>query len=304
MTLLVAGWVAIDEIETPFEHIHGALGGSATCAALAGALFTDVRLLAAVGEDFPPGERAKLQGRRIDIEGLLTIPGGETSRWGGRYHYDMNSRDTLYTHLGVNADWTPELPAAWDESETAFMAAGDPVLQRTLIKRLRQPRVTMVDTIKFFIEGALDELRETMRTADYVSLNESEAREIAGKPGIASAARELVASGVSGVVIKLGEYGAAYMHADDYFVAPGYPLEEIIDPTGAGDAFAGGFTGYLDTVATITPGEVRKAVIYGSTVASFAVEGYGPARLLTLTREEVEARYREFRALTHFEVTE
>ena len=304
MTLLVAGWVAIDEIETPFAKIRDSLGGSATCAALAGSLFTGVRLMAAIGEDFPATEREKLEGRAIDLAGLETIPGGKTSRWGGRYHFDMNARDTIYTELGVNANWEPVLPDGWADSQTAFLAAGDPVLQRNIIGMLSAPRATMVDTIKFFIDGALDDLRETMRAADFVSLNESEARELARTPSIARAGRVLLDGGPSGVLIKLGEYGAAFMSDQDYFVAPGYPLEEVIDPTGAGDAFAGGFLGYLDTVPQITTAEIRRAVVYGSTVASFQVEGYGPARLLTLTRDEVELRYREFRALTHFEVGE
>lgn len=302
MTLLVAGWVAIDEIETPFAKVRDSLGGSATCAALAGALFTDVRLLAAIGDDFPTPERQKLEGRGIDLAGLETIPGGKTSRWGGRYHFDMNTRDTLYTELGVNAAWQPRLPPGWEGSSTAFLAAGDPVLQRNIMGALAAPRITMVDTIKFFIDGALDELRLTMRQAGFVSLNESEAREIARTPSIARAGRALLNGGPAGVIIKLGEYGAAFVSEDDYFVAPGYPLEEVVDPTGAGDAFAGGFLGYLDTLPEVTAAQVRRAVVYGSTVASFQVEGYGPARLLTLTRDEVEARYLEFRALTHFEV--
>lgn len=304
MTLLVSGWVAIDEIETPFAKAKGLLGGSATCAALAGALFTDVRLLAAIGEDFPVGELSKLDGRGIDLAGVATVTGGLTSRWGGRYHFDMNSRDTIYTELGVNADWQPKLPAGWEDSRTAFLAAGDPVLQRNIIGRLTKPRSTMVDTIKFYIETAIDELRKTMQVADFVALNESEAREMAGTPSIARAGRELLAGGVKGALIKLGEYGAAYISADDYFVAPGYPLKEVVDPTGAGDAFAGGFMGYLDSVPTVTPGEVRKAMIYGSATASFAVEGFGPGRLLTLTRTEVDARYREFQKLTFFEAGE
>lgn len=304
MTLLISGWVAIDEIETPFEKVEGLLGGSATCAALAGALFTDVRLLAAVGEDFPVDELQKFDGRRIDLAGVATVSGGLTSRWGGRYHFDMNTRDTIYTELGVNANWQPKLPPGWEDSQTAFLAAGDPVRQRDIIERLRNPRSTMVDTIKFYIESAVDELRKTMQVADFVALNESEARELAGTPSIARAGRALLAGGVKGALIKLGEYGAAYISADDYFVAPGYPLKEVVDPTGAGDAFAGGFMGYLDSIATVTRGEVRRAIIYGSATASFAVEGFGPGRLLSLTRTEVEARYREFQKLTHFEAGE
>ena len=305
MTVLVSGWVAIDEIETPFAHVEGSLGGSATCAALAAAQFTGVRLLAAVGEDFPAAEQAKIEGRGIDLAGLTTIPGGETSRWGGRYHYDMNSRDTIYTVLGVNdGSWRPELPAGWEDSSMAFAAAGDPIHQRELFAALPDARATMVDTIKLYIDGQREELQETMRHADYVSINESEARELASTPSIAGAGRALVAGGAKAVLIKLGEYGAALINDHDYFVAPGYPLEDVVDPTGAGDAFAGGFLGYLDTVPALSAAEVRKAVVYGSAVASFAVEGFGPARLLTLTRAEIEQRYREFRALTHFEAGE
>ena len=303
MSLLVAGWVAIDEIETPFSKVSGLLGGSATCAALAGALFTDVRLLAAIGDDFPPKERAKLVRPNIDLAGLVVTP-GKSSRWGGRYHYDMNTRDTVYTEVGVNADWRPVLPAGWEHSRTAFLAAGDPLLQRRIIGDLSGPRSTMVDTIKFFIDGALDELKETLRHANFVALNEGEAREIAGTPSIARAGRNLLASGVQGVIIKLGEYGAALISEDDYFVAPGYPLEEVVDPTGAGDAFAGGFMGFLDTVVTVNAAEVRRAVVYGSAVASFCVEGFGPSRLLTLARDEVDARYAEFRKLTYFEAAD
>ncbi len=300
--MLVAGWVAIDEIETPFERRAGSLGGSATCAALAGALFTDVRLLAAVGDDFPVEMRSTLARPRLDLAGLQTVPGQPTSRWGGRYHYDMNTRDTLYTELGVNAGWQPDLPPGWEASTSVFLAAGDPVLQRGLMSAMPGARA-MVDTIKFFIDGARQELETTMRAADFVSINESEARELAGTPSIARAARQLLAGGPSAVIIKLGEYGAAYIDSDDYFIAPGYPLDNVVDPTGAGDAFAGGFLGYLDTVPRVTRGEIRRAIIYGSTVASFCVEGFGPSRLLTLTREEVERRHREFRELTHFEVT-
>ena len=204
----------------------------------------------------------------------------------------------------MNADWRPVLPVGWEHSRTAFLAAGDPLLQRRIIGDLSSPRSTMVDTIKFFIDGALAELKETLRHADFVALNEGEAREIAGTPSIARAGRNLLASGVQGVIIKLGEYGAALISEDDYFVAPGYPLEEVVDPTGAGDAFAGGFMGFLDTVVTVNAAEVRRAVVYGSAVASFCVEGFGPSRLLTLARDEVDARYAEFRKLTYFEAAD
>ncbi len=300
MTLLVAGWVALDEIETPFARVEQSLGGSATCAALAASQFTDVRLLAAVGEDFPEEERRKLEGRDIDLAGLTTVAGGTTSRWGARYHYDMNTRDTLYTRLGVNDGWRPSLPEGWEDSGTAFMAADDPAVQRELLASLSGPRATMVDTIQIYIERARHGVEAAMREANFASMNETEARQLTGKASIARAGRSLVEAGTAAALIKLGEYGAVYVSADDYFVAPGYPLEEVVDPTGAGDAFAGAFLGYLDGTE-LTPREIRRAIIYGSTVASFAVEGFGPGRLLELTRAEVERRQREFRTLTHFE---
>jgi len=302
MTMLVSGWVAIDDIETPFTSVTNSLGGSATCAALAGALFTDVRLLAVVGEDFPDEMRRKLERPRMDLSGLSTIAGGKTSRWGARYSYDMNSRETWYPELGVSIDHLPPLLEQWADCSAACLAAGHPAYQRGLLSGLRAPKVTLVDTIKMFIDETPDELRQTMQQADFVTLNESEARELAQTPSIARAGRSLVSNGVKGVIVKLGEYGAAFSSRDDYFVAPGYPLEEVVDPTGAGDSFAGGFLGYLDTAPEITRTEIRRAIIYGSTVASFSVEGVGPSRLLTLTREEVEVRYRQFRELTHFEV--
>ncbi|MCY3504744.1 MAG: PfkB family carbohydrate kinase [Chloroflexi bacterium] len=301
MTLLVAGWVALDEIETPFAKVEQSLGGSATCAALAAAQFTDVRLLAAIGEDFPERERSKLEGRGIDLAGLRTVPGGTTSRWGARYHYDMNTRDTLYTHLGVNDGWQPVLPEGWEDSSAAFMAADDPATQRALMGALTAPRATMVDTIKLYIEAEEAGVREAMREASFASVNETEARQLTGVASIAKAARSLVEGGARAALVKLGEYGAVYASEDDYFVAPGYPLEEVVDPTGAGDSFAGAFLGYLDTVPEVTAAEIRRGIIYGSTVASFAVEGFGPNRLLELKRDEVEARYREFRTLTHIE---
>lgn len=302
MTLVVSGWVALDDVETPFEKRTNLLGGSATAAALAAAFFTDVRLLAAVGEDFPAEFREPLRHPRIDLAGLTTIPGGLTSRWGGRYHYDLNTRDTLFTELGVNASWKAELPAGWEDSSAIFCAADHPVTQRNLIASLPSAKASMVDTIKFYMDTEREDVLTTFRAADFVAINETEARELAGVPGIARATAELRKNGTRGVIVKLGEYGAAFRSADDYFVAPGFPLEEVIDPTGAGDAFAGGFMGYLDSVASVSGAEIRRAIVYGSTMASFQVEGFGPEALLRLTRERIEERYRQFRALTHFEV--
>ena len=303
MSLLVSGWLALDEIRTPFGEVEGSLGGSATFAVLAASLFTDVRLLAAIGRDFPEPELRKLEGRSIDMDGVVTLD-GETSRWGASYHLDMNERDTLYTVLGVNESWDPKLPPGWHDSRTAFMAAGHPTTQRNVLGMLSDARTTVIDTIKLFIENDRDELNQTMSQADYVAINESEARQLTETQSIAAAARALLGQGVRSVIIKLGEYGAVFKSPTDHFVAAGYPIDDVVDPTGAGDAFAGGFSGYLDAAEAIDQRTLRKAIVYASAVASFTVEGFGPSRLLEVTRSDVDARYLELRELTYFEVDE
>jgi sugar/nucleoside kinase (ribokinase family) len=299
MSMLVSGWIAIDDIETPFGKTGAALGGSAAFTVFAGALFTDVRLLAVVGPDFPETFRRQLDHPRVDLAGLRTVD-GETSRWAARYGYDMNARDVLYTQVGVN-DQRAELPVAWRDSTAAVLSAAHPYVQRDVIEQLVAPRATILDTIQFYIQGWPSEILEVLDCADFVTMNDSEARELTGEASVAKAARKLHSHGASGVILKLGEYGAIYARDQDYFQAPGYPLEEVIDPTGAGDAFAGAFMGYLDSVPAIDPVAIRRAIIYGSTVASFCVEGLGPSRLFTLTREEVERRAHEFAALVRIE---
>ncbi|MCA9831193.1 MAG: sugar kinase [Dehalococcoidia bacterium] len=301
MSLLVSGWIAVDEIETPFGATGASLGGSATFTLFAGALFTDVRLLAAVGPDFPASMRAQLAHPRIDISGLTTED-GTTSRWGAKYGYDLNTREDLYTHVGVNETWQPEVPAAWRDTRSAVLSAAHPYVQRELSGQLTAKRATIMDTIRFYIANWPREILEVLGEATFVTMNDGEARELTGEASIAKATRNLLERGANAVIIKLGEYGAVYATKDEYFVAPGYPLEEVIDPTGAGDAFAGAFMGYLDSVEEITAVEIRRGILYGSTVASFCVEGLGPTRLFTLTRDEVEKRYRTFRALTRVEV--
>ncbi|MEZ4479760.1 MAG: PfkB family carbohydrate kinase [Dehalococcoidia bacterium] len=301
MSLLVSGWIAVDEIETPFGATGASLGGSATFTLFAGALFTDVRLLAAVGPDFPASMRAQLAHPRIDISGLTTED-GTTSRWGAKYGYDLNTREDLYTHVGVNETWQPEVPAAWRDTRSAVLSAAHPYVQRELSGQLTAKRATIMDTIRFYIANWPREILEVLGEATFVTMNDGEARELPGEASIAKATRNLLERGANAVIIKLGEYGAVYATKDEYFVAPGYPLEEVIDPTGAGDAFAGAFMGYLDSVEEITAVEIRRGILYGSTVASFCVEGLGPTRLFTLTRDEVEKRYRTFRALTRVEV--
>jgi sugar/nucleoside kinase (ribokinase family) len=299
VSVLVSGWVAIDEIETPFGKTGAILGGSATFTLFAAALFSDVRLLAVVGPDFPQKMRDELRHPRIDLAGLQTVE-GTTSRWGARYGYDLNARDVLYTDVGVN-DQRPQLPAQWRDTTAAILSAAHPYVQRDVLGQLAAPRVTLIDTIQFYINLYAPQIREVLGSADFVTMNDAEARQITGEASVARAARSLLAAGAKGAIVKLGEYGAVYATPHEYFQAAGYPLEEVIDPTGAGDAFAGAFVGYLDTVAHITPVAIRRAIIYGSTVASFCVEGLGPTRLFTLTRAEVETRAAEFRTLTHIE---
>lgn len=300
MSMLVSGWIAIDDIETPFGRTGAALGGSAAFTVFAGALFTDVRLLAVVGPDLPASMREQLEHPRIDLRGLTTVD-GETSRWAARYGYDMNARDVLYTHVGVN-DRPAELPPEWRDSTTAVLSAAHPYVQRDVIRQLTRPRATILDTIQFYIQGWAAEILEVLHAADFVTMNDSEARQLTGEASVAKAARRLLAHGARGVIVKLGEYGAIYANGSEYFQAPGYPLEEVIDPTGAGDAFAGAFMGYLDSVSAISPVAIRRAIIYGSTVASFCVEGLGPSRLFTLTRDEVDRRAKEFAQLVRIEV--
>ncbi len=296
MTVLVAGWVALDEIETPAGRAAESLGGSATCAALAAARFTDVRLFAVVGDDFPRRERARLEAQPgIDLAGLTTVPGGRTSRWGARYRDGMNARDTLYTEVGVNAGPRPPLPAGWEASETVFAAAADPAAQRALLRSLTAPRATMVDTIEGYVHRAREAVLETMAEAAFVSVNDAEARQLTGEHGVARAGRALLAKGARAAIVKLGEYGAVCLHGGDYFAVPAWPLAEVVDPTGAGDAFAGGFLGSLDRAPDLSAAAVRRAVVHGSVTASFAVEGFGPSRLLTLERGEIEERCRRFR---------
>ena len=301
MTLLISGWVALDDLETPFERVERVLGGPASYAALAASLFTGVRVLAGVGDDFPTAFRDRLDRPNVDLAGLTTHP-GETSRWGARYGYDMNSRETLFTVVGVNETWAPALPPGWEDSTTVFLAAAHPVVQREIIASLPRARASLVDTILFYIESALADVRKTMSIATFATVNESEARMISGVASITRASRKLIADGAQRLIVKLGEYGAAYTSGSDYFIVPGFPLEEIADPTGAGDTFGGAFMAYLDTAPDLSDAEIRKAMVYGSAVASYCVEGIGTSRLETLTRAEVEDRYRGFRRLTHFEV--
>jgi sugar/nucleoside kinase (ribokinase family) len=300
-TILVVGTVGFDDIETPFGSVRGVLGGSASYFAAAASLYAPVRLVAVVGSDMPSDTLDFLRERGVDLRGLQ-VAEGKTFRWGGRYGYDLNSRDTLFTELGVYEGFRPVTHPDYAESEFVFLANIHPALQQQVLGQVRRPRLTMMDSMNLWIETARDALTDTMRRVDMVCLNDSEAREFAGTSSLLTAARRILALGPKVVLIKKGECGAVMVTDDEYFVAPAYPLEEARDPTGAGDSFAGGFLGYLaQHDGDITPDVLKRAVIHGSAVASFTVEEFSLDRLRRLTRAEVERRYWEFTRLTYFD---
>ena len=300
MQILVVGSVAYDTVRTPFGAATEVLGGSAAYFSVAAAFFTDVRLVAVVGEDFAEEYLQLLRERRVDLEGLSRVP-GRTFRWRGEYGFDLNEAKTLETHLNVFATFRPRIPPAYRESEIVFLANIDPDLQREVLGQVAAPRLVAADTMNFWIMGKPESLRETLKQVHTLLINDAEARMLAGEPNLVKAARKLLSWGPQSLVIKRGEYGALMFSDGWWFSAPALPLEQILDPTGAGDSFAGGFLGYLANTGNFSLDNIRKAVIMGSVMASFAVEDFSLNRLTRLTYPEIEARYREFKALVHFE---
>ena len=298
--LVCVGSIGLDTLETPFGRAEGVLGGSASYFTLAASLYLPVRLVAVVGDDFPTEHVALLEAHGIDLDGLEQVP-GPTFRWGGRYHYDMNTRDTLFTELGVFADFHPRLPEHYRQASHVFLANIHPALQLEVLQQVEAPRLKALDSMNLWIETAREGLTSAMSQVDVVTINDSEAREYAGTANLFVAARRLLELGPRAVVIKKGEHGAVLVWPDGVFFAPAYPLENVVDPTGAGDAFAGGFIGYLARTGDSTPEGIKRAMIHGSVVASFTVEAFGPARLSSLTVDEVLARFKAFEELTRFE---
>jgi sugar/nucleoside kinase (ribokinase family) len=300
MSLLVVGSVALDSIETPFGRVDDALGGSATFFAAAASLYCDVQLVGVIGSDFPEDELAFLQRRGVDLQGLDRRE-GESFRWAGVYSYDLNSRETLDTRLGVFADFQPRIPDDFRDAEWIFLGNIDPSLQCDVLEQVRSPRFVACDTMNFWISGQRDALLRLLKRVNLLMVNDSEARELSGDHNLLRAARWIQAQGPEMVVIKKGEHGAILFTREFAFFAPGYPLEEVFDPTGAGDAFAGGFVGYLARVGSTAPEDLRRAMIYGSAMGSFAVERFGVERFHDLTAREVNERVRQFREMTAFE---
>ena len=298
--VLTVGSVAFDSIRTPFGEVSRVVGGAATFFSVAASFFSDVRLVAVVGEDFGERHMQVFGGRRIDLEGLQRVP-GDTFRWKGEYKLDLNTRETIYTHLNVFEDFSPRVPERFRSTPVVFLANIHPALQLEVLDQIESPRFVALDTMNYWIDGTPAELGRVLRRVDAVVINDEEARQLSGKANLVKAAREIRAMGPRRVIIKRGEHGVLMTRGDDFFAAPGLPLEEVCDPTGAGDTFAGGFIGYLAAADDLSDDAVTRAAICGSAMASLSVEDFGLGRLLSLTEEDIRARFEAFRRLTHFD---
>ena len=302
MSLLVVGSVALDSVETPFGRAERVLGGSANFFAAAASLFgrTEVQVVGVVGDDYPMDDLDFLADRGVDLSGIERAS-GESFFWAGRYHYDLNSRDTLETRLGVFADFQPRIPEAFRSARHVFLGNIDPTLQLDVLDQVESPELVACDTMNFWIEGSREALMKLLPRLDVLMVNDAEARQLADEPNLLKAARWIRANGPRWVVIKKGEHGAILYDERRIFFAPGYPLESVFDPTGAGDAFAGGFMGYLGAAGQVNGEELRRAMVYGSATGSFAVEAFSVDRFKSLTALEVAQRVDEFREMTFFE---
>jgi sugar/nucleoside kinase (ribokinase family) len=300
MTVLVVGSVALDSVETPFGRADEVLGGSGTFFSASASHFTPVQLVGVVGDDYPHAELEPLAARGVDLSGLETAE-GTSFRWRGRYDHDLNSAETLETHLGVFSRFSPKIPDTFRDAPFVFLANIDPRLQLDVLSQVRKPRLVAADTMNFWIESRRPEIVELLGHVDLLMLNDAEARQLTDKYNLVQAARWIMDHGPGNVVIKKGEHGAYMFSRSTIFFAPAYPLESVFDPTGAGDSFAGGFIGYLARTGNVTEAGLRRAVIYGSAMGSFAVEKFSISRLLEINRADVDRRVREFRQLVAFE---
>ncbi len=301
MPVLVVGSVAFDTLKTPYGQANEVVGGAATYFSITASFFAPVNIVAVVGDDFGPEQLKVFEGRRIDTRGIERAA-GRTFRWSGEYTGDMNEAKTLDTQLNVFERFQPKLPAPYLASDFVFLANIQPTLQLAVREQLPNAKLVGLDTMNFWINGTPEDLRRTLARVDVLIINDKEARTIAGIDNLRRAAAAIRKLGPSTLVVKRGEYGACLFQENSIFFAPGYPLEEVHDPTGAGDTFAGGFMGYLASAGDLSDGCLRRALIYGSVMASFAVEEFGVSRLLRLTRSEIDARFNEFKSMTHFEV--
>jgi len=301
--LVIVGTVAFDAIETPFGKTDKILGGAATYIGLAASQFNaDGAIVSVVGGDFPEEYIAMLKNNNLDVSGLEIIKEGKTFFWSGKYRNDMNSRDTLATELNVLENFQPKVPSAYKNAEVVMLGNLHPLVQLSVIEQMDSPKLIVLDTMNFWMDSALAELKQVIKKVDVITINDEEARQLTGEYSLVVAAQKIKEMGPKYVVIKKGEHGALLFHNEDIFFAPALPLEEVFDPTGAGDTFAGGFTGYLAKTADYSFENMKNAVIYGSTLASFCVEKFGTERLESLTKKEVHQRLKQFQSLTQFDI--
>jgi len=302
--LLIVGTVAFDAIETPFGKTDKILGGAGTFIGLSAAYFNlQQAIVSVVGEDFPQEYLDMMQNRGIDVSAIEIVKGGKTFFWAGKYHNDLNSRDTLVTELNVLADFQPKVPEHFKDPDVVMLGNLHPNTQISVLDQMsKRPKLVVLDTMNFWMDCALAELKEVMKRVDVITINDEEARQLSGEYSLVKAAAKIHTMGPEYVVIKKGEHGALLFHGKEVFFAPALPLEEVFDPTGAGDTFAGGFAGYITQSENISFENMKNGIIYGSNLASFCVERFGTERMQKLTKEEVVARLKQFRALTQFDI--
>ncbi|WP_304137790.1 PfkB family carbohydrate kinase [Mesonia mobilis] len=302
--LVVVGTVAFDKIETPFGKTDKILGGAGTYIGLAAKKFgIDTTIVSVIGGDFPEEYINIFKERDINIEGLKMVEDGKTFFWSGRYHNDMNSRDTLDTQLNVLADFQPVVPASYKDAKIVMLGNLHPLVQLSVIEQMENPELVVLDTMNFWMDNALEDLKKVIAKVDVITINDEEARQLSGEYSLVKAAREIEKMGPKYVVIKKGEHGALLFHQNEMFFAPALPLEEVFDPTGAGDTFAGGFVGYIAKTGDTSFKNMKNAIIYGSNLASFCVEKFGTERMLNLTDKEIDERLKTFKALTQFKIS-
>ncbi len=305
MSLLTVGSVAFDAIETPFGKTDKIIGGAGTYIALSASFFEkNQKIVAVVGDDFPQSMLDLLSSRNVDLTGLQIKKGEKSFFWSGKYHNDMNSRDTLVTELNVLEHFDPIIPEAYQGVEYLMLGNLTPQVQKTVVNRLTtRPKLVAMDTMNFWMDIALDDLKETLKVIDLLIVNDEEARQLSGVNSLAKASKIIREMGPKYLIIKKGEHGALLFHGNEVFCAPGLPLEEVFDPTGAGDTFAGGFMGYLSSTDDISFDNMKRAVIMGSALASFCVEKFGTEKLTSISHEDLEKRIKQFIALANFEMT-
>ena len=304
MSVISVGTMAFDAIETPFGKVDKIVGGSGTYVAYAACNFVKpIQQISIVGYDFPEEEMEELRKRGVDLEGVEIVPDKKSFFWSGKYHIDMNTRDTLVTDLNVLADFNPIVPESYQGAEFLMLGNLMPKLQLDVINQLRvRPKLIVMDTMNYWMEIAMDDLKEVLKKVDVLLVNDGEARQLSGEFSLVKAARAILEMGPKFLIIKKGEHGALLFHGDHVFFAPALPLEEVFDPTGAGDTFAGGFIGHLAKTKDISFENMKTAIIVGSAMASFCVEKFGPERMKEITKEDISARLNEFVQLVNFEI--